>query len=286
VRVDCHVHLVGDLQSYPQVDDRSYTAAPASLTDLHDASADSGIDTFVIVQPSFYGDDNRLLLEALAHLGPHGRGVVSADSATSHDALEALVTAGVRGLRINRYSAVQSGGSATLSEVISATAPLAAPLGVHLEVMAPLAGLTEAADTIAHSSAEIVIDHYGLFGSHSPADSEARMLIGVLAEPHVYVKCSAPYRSSDDPLDCVPDPAWLAAILDVAPDRCLWGSDWPFTPPGDAHRGADQVTAYRDLTYDAMCSAFVDAVGDDALIARILSENPARLYGFADTSTA
>jgi predicted TIM-barrel fold metal-dependent hydrolase len=285
VRVDCHVHLVGDHESYPQVADRTYTASHASLADLEEASSDTDIDAFVIVQPSFYGDDNRLLLKSLAKLGPHGRGVVSADSAPSTDALEALVAAGVRGLRINRYSAVQSGGSSTLAEAIAATATIAAPLGVHLEVMAPVEGLGAASDAIAASTAGIVLDHYGLFDTHEPTDSEGRALLELLALSHVYMKCSAPYRSSADPHDVVPNRLWLSAILEAASDRCLWGSDWPFTPPREAHRGADQPTDYRDLTYTAMYSAFVGAVGDESVLSGIFFDNPARLYGFAATPT-
>jgi predicted TIM-barrel fold metal-dependent hydrolase len=51
--------------------------------------------------------------------------------------------------------------------------------------------------------------------------------------PHVWIKLSAPYRVSANQLATRPDPAWLAALLAVAPDRCVWGSDWPHTPPHD-----------------------------------------------------
>jgi predicted TIM-barrel fold metal-dependent hydrolase len=98
----------------------------------------------------------------------------------------------------------------------------------------------------------------------------------------VWTKLSAPYRSSEDPLDTQPNTAWLEAILAVAPDRCVWGSDWPHTPPHRSHLGPDVALAYRGLSYPALVDDFLSAVGSPQCAERIMRDNPKRLYDFPD----
>ena len=84
MRCDSHVHVVGPTDRYPQSPSRTYLAEPAPLTKLRELGARREIDRFVIVQPSFYGDDNTALLESLDALDGRGRGVaVMASSATA-----------------------------------------------------------------------------------------------------------------------------------------------------------------------------------------------------------
>jgi predicted TIM-barrel fold metal-dependent hydrolase len=67
MRCDSHVHIIGPITRYPQLATRTYLAPPASLDALCRSAAPSGIERFVIVQPSFYGADNTVLLERRAH---------------------------------------------------------------------------------------------------------------------------------------------------------------------------------------------------------------------------
>jgi predicted TIM-barrel fold metal-dependent hydrolase len=97
---------------------------------------------------------------------------------------------------------------------------------------------------------------------------------------HVWIKLSAPYRVTTNPIATKPDPVWLAAILATAPDRCVWGSDWPHTPPHEEQMGSAILGAYRNLRYETLVDEFMTAVGAREMAERILSENPARLYGF------
>ena len=99
-------------------------------------------------------------------------------------------------------------------------------------------------------------------------------LLEVLVQPHVWIKLSAPYRVSTDPLATRADPAWVAAILKVAPDRCVWGSDWPHTPPHDQHRGSAVLSPYRSLRYETLVDEFMAATVSEELAERILSDNP------------
>ena len=97
------------------------------------------------------------------------------------------------------------------------------------------------------------------------------------------MKLSAPYRVSTNPLETRPNQAWLAAILAVAADRCVWGSDWPHTPPpGVQKTGGEILEGYRPLSYEGLVDDFYAALPSQELAERIMSDNPARLYGFSD----
>jgi predicted TIM-barrel fold metal-dependent hydrolase len=236
---------------------------------------------FVIVQPSFYGTDNAMLLDGLDRLGAQGRGVAVIDAtATPERQLADFQTRGVRGLRINLYNPVSASRLGSLDVAFAATAGIARHMRWHVQVIAPLPTLIQHAGMLEHALVPIVIDHYGLYGRAAPDSAEGRRFLALLGHPHVWVKLSAPYRVSDDPLQTQPDRAWLDAILGVAAERCVWGSDWPFTAPHEAARGPDVTLPYRPLSYGRMVDEFVAALPSPAQADAILVDNPARLYGF------
>jgi predicted TIM-barrel fold metal-dependent hydrolase len=282
MRCDSHVHIIGPIAQYPQLATRTYLALPAPLDALSRSAAPSGISRFVIVQPSFYGADNTVLLESLDALGARGRGVAVIDPAqTSEAMLDDYAARGVCGLRINLYSPAKASGG-RLARDFAAMADLAMAMGWHVEVIAPIATLAETARLLARTDVTAVIDHYGVYGHTTRESAAGRVLLELLELPHVWMKLSAPYRVSDNPLNTRPDPAWLAAILERARERCVWGSDWPHTPGHDAQHGPDVAGVYRPLPYNIVVDDFIDALGSDELSEMIMSDNPTRLYGFGD----
>jgi predicted TIM-barrel fold metal-dependent hydrolase len=282
MRCDSHVHIIGPIVQYRQVEARTYLAPPASLDALTRAAAVRDVTRFVIVQPSFYGPDNTVLLESLDALGPRGRGVAVIDpAATSKAMLEDYAGRGVRGLRINLYSPGKA-APGQLAREFRAMANIAGAMGWHVEVIAPIAILAEAATLLARTDVTMVIDHYGVYGHSSPDSAAGRVLLELLELPHVWMKLSAPYRVSDDPLETRPDPGWLAAIIEGARERCVWGSDWPHTPAHDAQHGPDVAGVYRPLSYATLVDDFTGALKSDELTEMILADNPARLYEFGD----
>jgi predicted TIM-barrel fold metal-dependent hydrolase len=282
MRCDSHVHIIGPIARYPQLASRTYLALPAPLVELSRAAAPSGISRFVIVQPSFYGADNTMLLEALDALGPRGRGVAVIDPGeTSKATLDGYAARGVCGLRINLYRPGKA-IPGRLARDFAETAKVANTMGWHVEVIAPIATIAEATSLLVRTDVTVVIDHYGVYGHARPDSAAARVLLEMLDLPHVWMKLSAPYRVSGDPLNTRPDPAWLAAILERARERCVWGSDWPHTPGHDAQHGPDVPGVYRPLAYATLVDDFIGALGSDALSDMIMSDNPARLYGFGD----
>lgn len=281
---DCHVHVFGPRERYPQLPTRSYTGGLAPLNDLRAHGAPFGITRFVIVQASVHGTDNSCLLDTLDALDGHGRGVVVVDpAAIAPSALDDWSRRGARGLRINLYSDYKRGAPdrRTLQDRFQALVDLAPP-GWHIEVIAPLRLLAEAAPLLASARVPIVIDHYGLPGGEPPGGDNGHALLDLLKCPHVWMKLSGPYRAIEgpgsDPHATTPPLAWMQALLDTAPDRLVWGSDWPHTPPHEESRCGDAPDPFRPIAYGQLFGDFRLAAGSNAH--RILTENPARLYGF------
>lgn len=285
LRCDCHVHIAGEIKRYPQIATRPYLAGSAPLSDLQKLGAISGIARFVIVQASFYGADNTLLLESLDELDGRGRGVAVVDPADiSWETLAAFHRRGIRGLRVNLYSHQVGREFAPLDRVFAAQAILARERGWHVEVIASLATVLENFELLADADVPVVLDHYGLVGGVAPASAEGQRFLDLLRRDHIWMKLSAPYRLSGVSVDTRPDAAWLGAILDVAADRCVWGSDWPHTPPPEQHHGASLVAPWRDISYADLVDHFIAALSSAKLAERILARNPVRLYDFVEES--
>lgn len=279
MRCDSHVHIVGPADRCPQVAERTYLADVATLKQLERVSASRAIRRFVIVQPSFYGTDNGMLLEGLDALAGRGRGVAVINPDTSSArTLSGMASQGVRGLRLNLYSPLRE--KAPLAARFEAVEGHARELDWHIEVIAPIKLLSENVSLLRNSRVPVVIDHYGLYAGTNPDQRDGISLLELLARSHVWIKLSAPYRVSADPLATRADPVWVGAILKVASDRCVWGSDWPHTPPHDQHMGSTVLSPYRRLRYETLVDDFMAATGSAELAERILSDNPARLYGF------
>jgi predicted TIM-barrel fold metal-dependent hydrolase len=280
MRCDCHVHVVGPGDRYPQLPTRVFLADIATLDTLRRLGAARGVTRFVIVQPSFYGADNSLLLESLDALGGDGRGVAVVDPSAPQAQLDDLARRGVRGVRLNLYSPAGRADARPMHETFAILAAVARRMRWHVEVIAPLDVLARYADVLAGSPVPVVIDHYGVYGDAPPEHAEAQRLLELLRLPHVWMKLSAPYRVSPDPLATRPDQRWLDAIRSSAEERCVWGSDWPHTPPHSECQGPDVVGRYRALSYERLVDDFVAALGSPARADAVMRDNAARLYEF------
>jgi predicted TIM-barrel fold metal-dependent hydrolase len=240
-----------------------------------------GVSRFVIVQPSFYGTDNTCLLEALSTLGDHGRGVAMLHPAgATADLLDQYSRGGICGLRVNLYSKSLARGSESAEDLLLSAIESVPRAGWHVEIIAPASTLFSAARVIESSRVPVVIDHYGLPENFGPQSSEGRKLLELVGLPHVWIKLSAPYRVVDDTVATKPPTDWLIALAQAAPDRCVWGSDWPHTPFSRDQQGAAVAVPYRKIEYSKLFRDFIQALGDAHAEKLILVTNPARLYGF------
>jgi predicted TIM-barrel fold metal-dependent hydrolase len=242
---------------------------------------------FVIVQPIFYGADNTMLLEGLDALQGRGRGVAVIEPCSlSLRELVALRERGVRGLRINLQPdrRQELAARAFRRNPIDCTRSGLAHRGDRA-VESARAGKRAARGRQGADRARSLRALYRLCAQsrdtgYAPNRGEGRQLIALLGKPHVWIKLSAPYRSSYDSLATQPDPIWLAEILKAVPGRCVWGSDWPHTPPHEGQGDSNKPLPYRSVRYTDVFDDFCVAVRSPELCERILTDNPAKLYGF------
>lgn len=282
--VDAHVHVF-DPARFAWAAARTYTPGPATLQSLLDQHAAWGVGRAVLVQPSVYGTDNRCLLAALATGRPERlRGMAVVDLAQTTDTqLADLHTQGVRGLRLNLEVRQEHDPRQLQHQLAQAAACITQPgWCVQLHVAASLLGVVAA--WIDRFHVPLVLDHFGGLQAADGDGPSPRLdgLLQLLATGRVYVKLSAFYRASTT----APDHADLAPLVrrlfDARPDRLLWGSDWPHTGGGQGRRSPDRVEPFRSVDIPAGLRALRRWAPDEAALHRVLVDNPAALYGFAD----
>ena len=241
--VDTHFHVFKP--GAPLNTPRSYTPHIRTLADWLAYAQAVGIARGVLVQPSVYGFDNSVLLEALATDPANLRGIVVLPAETSLNELRRLDRLGVCGVRINTRN---KGGLAfdTISEFAASLAPLGWSLQFQVKPE-QLANIVSLAPTLG---LPLVIDHLGFipFGTTETAGHVAT-LQRLLDGPEAYVKLSAPYRLVTG-TDYSAFAQIVSTLVKTHPHRLLWGSDWPHTElwanmPDDADL-IDAMTAWLD----------------------------------------
>ncbi|MDP6342479.1 MAG: amidohydrolase family protein [Alphaproteobacteria bacterium] len=262
---DCHAHVFARPGSHYLNPLRGYTPPEASLNDFRAMHRVLGIDRAVIVQPSVYGTDNRCSRQAVEALGDAGRGVAVIDLDTPDDELARLHEAGFRGSRFN----VLSGGGVDLTQLEAVAARLA-ELGWHLQTFIDGAALAELAPRLAALPVEVVVDHLGHPDPELDIDQPGfRALLGLLRDGQAWVKISGAYRVDSGPAPWPAADRFAEALIAAAPDRLVWGSDWPH-PALSGPMPNDGDLFDRLLAWTP----------DEDLRRRILVDNPARLYDF------
>lgn len=262
---DSHMHIFGPAARFPYAARRGYTPPDCTVADYGRLMATLGLDRVVVVQPSVYDTDNACTLDALAQLGEAARGVAVLDPDVSDAALDALHEAGVRGVRFN-LSFDDGSGLAPLE----ALARRIARLGWHVQFNARSSILVENVDRLKRLPVEVVVDHMGsVVASRGMEQAGLRALLDLLATGRTWVKLSGAYRTTRAGPPYAEAAPYARALAEAAPDRCVWGSDWP-------HPGLKGPMPNDGTLLDLLA----DWVPDTAARRAILVDNPARLYGF------
>jgi predicted TIM-barrel fold metal-dependent hydrolase len=252
---DTHIHV---FDAAVPVRSGHYRPPTRSLRDVEAVARPLAIGRFVLVQPSVYGSDNALLLDALARSNGRDRGVVVLDPDVHDDVLDAMHAIGVRGARFNLVSPVGNG-----ADTLASLAPRLAARGWHAQWYAPSRELARLVDWQRRCGLTFVLDHLGGLTPRSP--DEDWQALAELARSGAWIKLSGWYRlESAPPYDTLVPLVERAATL--FEDRMVWGSDWP-------HTSQAAPPAYADLLHPLR-----NALGA-ASAARVLHEHPARLYG-------
>lgn len=263
---DVHMHVFGPADRFPSVAHPHYTLPDGRLGHFLELMTILGLDRFVIVQPSFYGTDNRCLIEALAEAGAAARGVVMIEEDTPHGELAAMHAAGVRGLRLDLFKRAGQ-PLADIQAYVTRMAAKIAPLGWHLQFYVPGRVVRDLIDFLATLEIDYVIDHMGyMLEEDGLTEHDLARLIDLARSGHCWIKLSAPYRLAKKRGYAAVEGV-AKAIVAAAPERAIWGSDWPHIP------GLGRDTG-------ELLNLLPAWAPDPAVRQAILVDNPRRLFGF------
>lgn len=265
---DAHCHVFGPAAKFPFAEGRSYTP-PDAPYEAHVALQKTlGLSRAVIVQATCHGTDNRATLDAIARANGCYRGVAIVDESFTDRDFEALHAGGIRGVRFS--FARHLSGPPDFGRV-ARVAERIRPLGWHLVLYLEAEDVVANAGTIAGFGMPVVIDHMGrVKAGNGVGQPEFQALLDLMKGEDFWVKiCGAERISSAGPPyhDAIP---FAQALIAAAPDRVLWGTDWP-------HPNIEGVMP-NDGDLMNLLALYAP---DEAVRNRILVDNPARLYDFA-----
>lgn len=262
---DCHAHVILPEAAHPFVPNRSYTPPPATLEAYKAMHRRLGIERAVIVQPSVYGTDNTVTIDAIRAYGPTCRGIVVIEPDCPRADIEVMDRVGVRGARINMLF---QGG--ILIEDLDSLAARIAEVGWHLQLLIDGPMLAEFEQRLARLPVPIVVDHMGHVQTRDGIEQAGfKALRRLVSKGRTWVKLSGNYRMSRQRPDFEDVVPFARALIRDGAERMVWGTDWPHPAlsdfmPDDGHL-LDALETYVDSS---------------AQRAQILVDNPAMLYLF------
>ncbi len=264
---DSHFHVFGPAERYPYAGDLRYKPPHAPLSEYLKEAAKLRVERYVFVQPSAYGRDNACMLDAMREVGlAKCRGIVDIDENVADAELERLHAAGVRGVRVNvnPIKPVEPGFSKSLLPRIQRLDARCAERGWMLDFLTPGWLTRELFPILEKLRCEYSIAHMGMFLAKDPLPRD--FVEFVKESPKCWVKLTGVYRISTAP--GFADVAPLAqALIAAAPDRLIWGSDYPHLSFGHVHT--------RELF--ELLKAWVP---EERVRRKILVDNPVRCFGF------
>jgi predicted TIM-barrel fold metal-dependent hydrolase len=270
---DTHAHVMGPATRFPYAKERIYTPPDSTADDYRRLITALGVERAVLVQPSVYGTNNTAMLDAMRQFGKGIRAVAVTDPAISSTEIETLHNAGVRGLRFNVVDRRED-KNLVPAPMLRAVARRIAPFGWHIELLVNVDEAKDIASAVADIPVPIVLGHLGYPKSGAgnwtkhPAFTDMLRLID---KGRCWIKLTGPYRitgTADLPYDDVD--AAAHALVAAAPQRLVWGTDWP------------HVMKKKPMANDGDMADLLERwIPDTKTRARVLVDNAAELYGFA-----
>jgi len=276
---DGQLHVFADPVKYPPRHPRPLYTPPPGEGTMERALAmydELGIDRFVIVNATIYATDATLLNDTLRSL-PQGkaRGVAIVDSTVTDRQLVEMHDAGVRGARFNfqtRFGLVPD-----FADFHRQVARIA-EMGWIAKVFCGPDELAAVESELRKTEITILFDHMGqLPVERGLAQPGMTRLLNLLKEERFWIMLSnGDHIAHEYPWDdAVP---FGQAFYEAAPDRCVWGSDWPHVA---------RWISPRPRPYTLHPSGAAGKLGlglrylpDETAVRKVFVDNPARLFGF------
>lgn len=259
--VDTHAHVFH--RDLPFVPNRRYTPDYDALPDQYAAVLDANAMSHGVIIPiSILGNNNDYTVECIRNSGGRLRGLAVVDPEQDLGKLDGLAGAGIVGIRLNLIGKpVPDVGKGAWRELVAACSRL----GWQIEVYDDAERLSQLVTPLVDAGVNVVVDHFGKPATKLGVDDPGfRYLLGLGRSGRVWVKLSAPYRSSNEIA------AAAAPMLRKAfgPERLLWGSDWP-------HTGFEGKVKYAELR--AQLDGWIPDPDERRIV---LADTPAKLFRF------
>ena len=265
---DCHMHIYNPAR-FPLAPSPRVAPENAAVDQYRLLQKRIGTTRVVIVTPRNYATRNDATVDAIAQLGSNARGVAVLHPDVSDAELKRLNAAGIRG---TRFSLGDPGTAVVTPDMVEPMAKRVAPLGWHLQMNMQGEQIVAMADVLRRLPTQLVFDHMGIPPLPAGASHPSHAIIrGLLDSGRSWVKISGAYLNSKIGPPYPEATAIAQDFAKAAPERLVWGSDWPHpTSPGP--------TKPNDAQLFDLLSQWAP---NDAIRHRILVENPIALYGFA-----
>jgi predicted TIM-barrel fold metal-dependent hydrolase len=263
---DTHFHIFGPVERYPLSPRRLYNPCLSTVSEYRKLAQVVDIQRMVIVQASIYGTDNSCMIDAIEEFGfDCARGIAVVDETVQLKDIAYLHSKGIRGIRFNAITGV------TPLDLLPKIAALIEPFGWHIQLWIKAERLLAISSLLKDFPVDIVLDHMAQVPLDRGFDDPLVSNVFRLQDTgRCWLKLTN-YRISTEPAPYRDADEVTVALIRNAPERCVWGSDWPHIylegrPMPDAgvlfdnlYRWCDPHTAKKILVY-----------------------NPAKLYGFDD----
>jgi predicted TIM-barrel fold metal-dependent hydrolase len=266
---DCHHHIYDPVR-FPYVPEDVRNQPPATVDAYRMLQQRLGLTRSVIVQPSAYGTDNRCTLAALEQMGPDARGVAVVDSTIGDAELDTMHRLGVRGIRFN----VATGGSRDRKAIVSLSHRVN-ERGWHLQFWVNADDAVQMSALFDELPSPIVFDHRGHLPQPAGATHPAfRLIARLIDKGRTWVKLSGLYIDTSLGEPTYADTVKVGrAFVELAPERVVWGTDWPHPSVFSERKPWPDDARMLDL--------LAEQAPAPAVVQRILVTNPAKLYGFS-----
>ena len=272
---DCHMHIYDGARFPPaRPGPQSRMQSNAAVPQYRLLQQRLGTTRTVIVTPAAYVTDNRVTLDGIEQLGrDRTRGVAVVHPTVTDAELKQMADGGIRGIR---FTVFDPRSAAVSVDMIEPLAKRVADLNWHIQIHMRADQIVENAALLEGLPTTVVFDHLGRLPQPAPLEHQAFAIIRrMMDKGKTWMKLSGAYMDTNSGAPGYADKVAVAqAYIKIAPERVVWGSDWPHPTEKPEHKP-------NDATLFDLITAWAP---DEAQRQRILVSNPAALYGFAKTA--
>jgi D-galactarolactone isomerase len=257
---DAHCHII-DPRFAP-------AAGPVGMTvdDYRQLQRRIGTSRAVFVQAKLQRTDHACILDALSRFGGNARGIGVCHPNVADSELKRLDAGGIRGLR---FSVWNPNDTVTTIEMIEPLAKRIADLGWHVQLHMSGEQIAETAAILNRLPCPIVFDHMGRLPPKPGPDHPAfPVIVDLVSKGRAWVKLAGAYLNTEQGPPYADATRIAQAFVAQAPERLVWGSDWPHIT--EKHKPDDAIL------FDLLAIW----AGSNGTRDRILVDNPAMLYRF------